>query len=213
MFKAVVFDIDGTLTRDISWNRFTLGLGGSIEVHDEIYGRWKRGELTLQESNKLCLENWSKEGKANKKDITKILKEIPIREDAKEIISYLKEKGYKLCMITGSFDLYAQLVGEELGIPDWYAISTLVWDEKDNLTDVITVTGDKEKKIELFNQFREKHGLNINECVPVGDSSNDIGLFSLTSNGVAVRTEFEAVELEKVAWKKVNNLIELKELL
>jgi phosphoserine phosphatase len=213
MFKAVVFDIDGTLTRDISWNRFTIGLGGSVERHDEIYGMWKKGELTLTESNKLCLENWSKEGKANKKDIEDILKAIPIREDAKETVQYLEEKGYKICMITGSFDMYAEIVGQELGISEWYAISKLVWDSKDNLIDVETVTKDKERKVEFFNEFCKRNSLKPEECVAVGDSSNDILLFQITGNGVAVRTEFEAKELEAIAWKVVNNLIELKNIL
>lgn len=212
-FKAVVFDIDGTLTRDISWNRFTLGLGGTVERHDEIYGMWKKGILTLKESNKLCIQNWSTTGKANRKDITEILKLIPLREDAVETVKYLKEKGYKICMITGSFGIYAEIVGKELGIDKWYAISELVWDENDELIDVETVTGDKEKKVEFFHQFCKENNLEVDECVTIGDSSNDIGLFKVTGNGIAVRSEFEAKELEEVAWKKIDYLIELKEIL
>lgn len=36
MFKAIVFNIDGTLKRDISWVRLTNEIGGSIEFNDPV---------------------------------------------------------------------------------------------------------------------------------------------------------------------------------
>ncbi len=32
--KAIIFDIDGTLTKDISWVRLANEIGGSIEFKD-----------------------------------------------------------------------------------------------------------------------------------------------------------------------------------
>ena len=55
--------------------------------------------------------------------------------------------------------------------------------------------------------------MQYSECVPVGDSENDTDLFKLTKNGVAIRTEFEKKELEQIAWKKIDHLIQLKEIL
>ena len=215
MFKAVVFDIDGTLTRDISWVRLTTETGGSIEFNDEVIKKWETDELSEEEVREKLIQNWSKEGKNFKKEFVSIFKNISLREDSKEIIDYLKNKGYLVLMITGSFDLYAEIVGKELGVKEWFANTTLVWDKDGKLLDVQTCKDSeaKNRKIDYFKEYCAKNNLKYEECVPVGDSSNDIGLFNLTGNGVAVRTEFGTVELEKVAWKKVNNLIGLKHLL
>jgi len=69
------------------------------------------------------------------------------------------------------------------------------------------------KKIDFFKQYCLKNNLQYSECVPVGDSENDTDLFKLTKNGVAIRTEFEKKELEQIAWKKIDHLIQLKEIL
>lgn len=213
MIKAIIFDIDGTLTRDIAWVKVTNELGASIEHNDNIFASWKRGELSEIEAKKKLIENWSRAGKCFKKDWEDILKQIPVREDAKETIKYLKDKGYRISMITGSFDLYAQIIGEKLEIDNWYANTKLIWDKNGKLSDVETVIDDKALKIEHFNHYCSSNNLQFDECVPVGDSENDLGLFEITKNGIAVKTEFEAKELEKIAWKKVNNLIELKDII
>lgn len=215
MLKAVEFDIDGTLTRDISWVRLTNDIGGSIEFNDKIIRAWGKDELSEAETMNKLIENWSIDGKANKENFTSILNGISLREDAKETIKYLKDKGYLLTLITGSFDLYEKIVGQELGVEDYFANTILFWDENNKLKDIKTVKDEeaKNRKIEYFNEWCSKHNLKPEECVAIGDSSNDIELFKITGNGIAVRTEFEAKELEKVAWKVVDNLIELKSIL
>lgn len=213
--KAVIFDIDGTLTRDISWVRMTVGVGGLITYNDKVMKDWQTGLITEAEAYKKCIDNWSKNGRVSYDKITSILKKIPLREDAKETIDYLKSKGYLVCAITGSFDVYATMVCQELGIPDWFAITSLFWDEKKKLINMSMVTNEKagDRKMEFLKKYCIKNNLKLNECVPVGDSENDMALFKFTGNGVAVRTQFEAKELESIAWKKINHLSELKNIL
>lgn len=57
-----------------------------------------------------------------------------LKEDAREVISYLK-RSYRVCLISGSVDLYVGVVAEKLGIVDWYANTEIVWDESGNLVD------------------------------------------------------------------------------
>lgn len=215
MLKAVVFDIDGTLTRDISWIRLTNEIGGSIEFNDAVFQDWRHDKISEDCAMKKLIENWSRRGKLNKETFSNILSKIPLREDAKETIKYLSDKGYVVTLITGSFDLYAQIVGDELGVQEYFAITSLIWDSNGNLKDIKTVKEElaKDKKIEYFNQWCLKHNLKPNECVAVGDSFNDIELFKITGNGIAVRSEFEVKVLEDVAWKSVGNLAELKNIL
>lgn len=213
MHKAVVFDIDGTLTKNISWVVLTEGVGASIHINDSFVRECRLGKISLEQLEKEIVKNWATGGKNTKKDFYEILDAIPLREDAIDTINYLKEKGYTICLITGSFDLYAQIVSEKVGVNKRYATTFLVWDNEDTLTNIKTVLDDGKRKIEYFNDFIAEHGLRPEECIAIGDSYNDIDLFKLTGNGIAVRTGTEANELHNVAWKIVDDLAELKNIL
>lgn len=213
MHKAVVFDIDGTLTKSISWVVLTEGVGGSIETNDRFLDECKHGKISQNDLEREWIKNWRSGGKGNRKAFYEVLSAIPLREDTLDTINYLKKKDYKICLITGSFDLYGQIVSEKTGVKEWYANTSLVWDKNERLIDVKTVIDDKQRKLDHFREFCLEHKLEPKECVPVGDSSNDIGLFQLTGNGIAVRTQYEAKELEGIAWKVVNELSEIKNML
>jgi HAD superfamily phosphoserine phosphatase-like hydrolase len=213
MHKAVVFDIDGTLTKNISWVVLTEGVGGSIETNDYFLKECVEGRLTQNELEKEWVKNWNNGGKGNRKYFYEVLNSIPLRDDAIETIKYLQNKKYDLCLITGSFDLYGQIVSEKVGVKEWYANTALIWDKNDNLIDVKTVVDDKQRKLDHFREFCLEHKLDPKECVPIGDSSNDLGLFKLTGNGIVVRTQYEAKELESSAWKIINDLSEIKSIL
>jgi phosphoserine phosphatase len=47
--KAVIFDIDGTLTEHVSWVCLTEGLGASVDAHDIIYQAYLSEAITYEE--------------------------------------------------------------------------------------------------------------------------------------------------------------------
>jgi FMN phosphatase YigB (HAD superfamily) len=61
--KAVVFDIDGTLSPEISWLALTRDLGASVEQHIQIYQDYKEGRIDYEASKDqligIChLDHW-----------------------------------------------------------------------------------------------------------------------------------------------------------
>jgi phosphoserine phosphatase len=44
--KAAIFDIDGTLSPEVSWTELTHRLGTSVEEHLRIFGKYRRGEIS-----------------------------------------------------------------------------------------------------------------------------------------------------------------------
>ena len=56
--KAVVFDIDGTLTEHNSWYAFTRDIGGSEAEHLAIYEGQRKGDIGLEEAKQRLLEIW-----------------------------------------------------------------------------------------------------------------------------------------------------------
>jgi phosphoserine phosphatase len=59
--------------------------------------------------------------------------------------------------------------------------------------------------VAILDDFCRKLGIDITECVCVGDGDNDIELFKKTKHGVT----FKGSKIESEAWKTIDNLGEL----
>ena len=213
MHKAIVFDIDGTLTTEIAWPIVTNGLGGSIEVNDYWVRECEASRISLDQMEKKLVENWWTGQRATHEEFYRLCDSVKLRPDARDLVNYLKSKDYILTLITGSFDMYAEIISRKLEIPEWYACSILKWDGDNKLVGLDTVLDDSVRKLELLDQFCKRHNIETGDCVSLGDGDNDVGLFKATGKGIAVRTKFEAKGLENIAWKVVDNLSEVKNIL
>lgn len=208
--STIFFDIDKTLTDEISWLKLTDGLGASVQKHTEIFDKFKANKLSYSIAKQKLIKLWQKTGKANKSYIEKMFRSWKLKSDAREIIDYLK-KSYQLCIISGSVDLYVQTVAEKLGISDWYANAELVWDKKGNLIDFNYSRDQARKKLEHLNEYIARYDLNKNECAVVGDGENDVELFKKLPFGIAVNKNSEH-ELKNIATKNISELKQLKEI-
>ena len=218
MLKAVVFDIDGTLTQGLrGWYVLTKGLGGDIEKHRQLYEAVGAGDLSVQEGIDGLMKEWQKGGIVTKEKVRSALMEAELRDDAEETIWYLKNKGYLLCLITGSVEPFAEVIANRLGTENYFGNSPLIYDDKDVLKTFEYYPSDGSKKLEQLKAFLKDKGLEPKECAVVGDSWNDAEMFIYTKNGIAIKTKQENMspnlELEKLAWKVIEELHELKDIL
>ena len=153
--KVIIFDIDGTLSSEVSWLKLTEGLGASANKHAEIFNKYLKREITYKKAKGNLIKLWHSTGNANKKYMTNIFNSWKLKEDAREVIEYLK-KYYKILLISGSVDLYVKTVAEKLGIEDWYANSIIDWDLKGNLIDFHYFRNQAAKKIGTVQTIQEK---------------------------------------------------------
>ncbi|MDP3948437.1 MAG: HAD-IB family phosphatase [bacterium] len=210
--KAVVFDIDGTLSPHVSWTKLTALLGAQVSELNKIYDDLKNGKAEYEESKRAVLRLWESGGKLNKVRLKEIFNNWELKPEAGFVIDYLRSKGYIICLITGSMDLYAEIIAKRLGIVFWYANTVLHWKENGELQDLSYELDADKKKCGQFTEFCSKQSLLPTECVVVGDDANDIGLFELSEHGVAVLSPSSSI-LDSVAWKRINNLSQLKDIL
>ncbi len=210
--KAAVFDIDGTLSPDISWTKVTLQLGLRVSHHLEIYEKFRSGAMSYDEGRKAILSLWTSLGPLSKSRLTEIFENWELRKGAVPIFQYLKSKGYITCLISGSVDLFAEVVAKKVGADFWYANTSLIWDDKGNLVDMIYERNASWKKLEQLKEFCASNSLKLDECAIVGDDSNDIEVFKATGKGIAVESPTsEAVE--PYAWRMADDLEEIKNIL
>jgi len=208
--KAIVFDIDGTLSPEISWLALTRDLGASVDGHIRIYTDYKEGRATYEESKRQLISTWQATGNATKPFFQKLFADLKLQPNAHDIIAELK-KQYIVCLITGSMDLYAEIVAGKVGARQWYANTRLVWSEQDELIDMDYELNQADKKLEQFAQFCAANKLEPQDCIVVGDSENDLGLFKLSGKGILVLGNEKAKEYEQYAWKVIPDLAALKQ--
>ena len=212
--EAVAFDIDGTLTEDNSWFNFTNELGGSEAEHITVYEALGLGTMELSEAKEQLVAMWAKQGKAYKHTITDIYEKLPLRTDAYPLFDWIISKEIPVCLITGATKQYAASVAAKLGIEEYYASSELIFDDQDKLID-FDYEVDQTKAKELhFAEFCARHSVSVENCVPIGDSYNDMGLFRVTGNGLLLDAEGNAKqELKDASFKIVKSSFEAQELL
>jgi phosphoserine phosphatase len=209
--KLVCFDVDETLVDGTSWWMLTKALGCSLEKASDIFNQAREGKISFREGERLFTKMFKERGNATKEFIKNFFESINVKSEAKDLISYLKQKGYKIYLISGGIDMYVNSIARKLGVDGFYANSSLEFDDKGILQGIHYRENQKGVKAEQLQELIRKIGIDINQTVFIGDSENDIDVFKISKHGIAVSTSNE--ELKKVAWKSVNSLSEIKNIL
>ncbi len=209
--KLVCFDIDGTLVDGISWLILTKELGCSPQEHLDIFRRCQKGKITFIEGERLLTKMYQNSGNANKTFIKNLFDNVDIRNQARDLISYLRKKGQRIYLISGAIDIYVESIAKKLNVDGFYANSTLEFNNKGILQKINYRDNQGEIKIEQLTDLIQKLGININQVAFVGDSENDIEVFKAIKYGIAVHSINE--ELKKLSWQVVDSLSEIKDIL
>lgn len=211
MFKALVCDIDDTLADGVSWYKITEALGASTQEHQTIFESYLAGSITYQESKERLLGLWSARGRATKDNLSALFEDWQLREGAYELFAYARQRGWSTALITGSVDLFAEITARKLSVSNWYANTRLVWSQDGQLVDYDYEKEQSAVKLRQLNDFTAESHISINDCIVIGDGDNDMAMFTVTGNGIAVGDADES--LVSVAWKHVENLHEISRLL
>jgi len=212
MNKLICFDVDGTLTENRnSWLILTAGLGVPDDKVVEIYEKTENGAMSISDGVKRVVELFRATGRANKEYIYNLLSNIDLKPDAIEISRYLKEKGYFIFLLSGAIDVRVRTVAEKVGADGFHTHATLIFNEAGALADIYYDGRQRSMKERVLRGLSAEYQIPLNEIIFVGDNDNDAAAFRITGHGIAVQPYHEI--LEKVAWKTVKSLSEIKDIL
>lgn len=180
MIKLCVFDFDSTLMDGETITFLAKAVGKEKDVSN-ITKKAMAGELDFYESlkNRVQFLNGIKECEA--KEITK---DLPFIDGAKDIISYLKEKGIKVVVFSGGFHIATDVAKQKLGFDASFA--NYLHSKDGVLTGNVggeMMFGDSKGKV--LKELKSIMGLNKYEVMCVGDGANDVSMFKESGLSIA----------------------------
>lgn len=179
MIKLIAFDLDNVLIDGEAIDEIGKIAGIQNEIA-EITQKAMEGEVDFETAIKervTLLKGTSLD------DIKKVIHDIPLMEGAKEAIAELKKRGYKIATITGSFEVIANRMKDELDLD--YAFSNTLHEENGVLTGEVSGPLINGSKVEVLNDIIKIENISPDECAAVGDGANDISMIEMVKLGIA----------------------------
>jgi HAD superfamily PSPase-like hydrolase len=204
-YKAVAFDLDGTLVCEkSSWWTIHKYFGtyqqSLINMKD-----YELGNITYDKFMELDIDLWKPRPHID--IIKKVLLNYSLSPNVKPLIKKLEEKECQTFIVTTAPDILANAVANELGIQN-VASNGFIFDEKGYITKNATFKVDLMKKEYAFNKLISNRGLDCTNCIAVGDSKYDIGFLTEAGLGIAYRPDNTLKKKAKIVIDDLTELLE-----
>jgi phosphoserine phosphatase len=209
MKNLICFDLDGTLTAHSTWEAFNTRLGITPEEDFRLFNLYTEGKLEYHDWITALVKLYKEKGAVSKSDIEAVAHEIVIRPEAQVAIDDAKAKGYHVIIISGGIDVIAQAIASKLGVEELFTANKAIFNEGNELIDIEHSGHERDVKRSLLESFCSKHGYQLSEVITVGDGGNDLELFKVTKGILLGNNK----ELAPIAWKQIDSLSELSDLL
>lgn len=211
-FNAVFFDCDGVLMFGNPFERLNLAVGISAEQDQAWFAEYYEGKLTYQQWTENLEACYRKANltRARFQEIMEV-KDYALNPEAVELLPYLHSENVETAIISSGIDYYVSRVAEILKIPQWRCNAVFYFDSRGNFERIENIAEDPQAKVIQVKELCQQMHLDPGQIIFVGDSANDLMAFELTHHGLLYRTENP--EYESRAWKRINNLLEIKDII
>lgn len=192
-YKLAIFDLDGTLTREKSiWEYIHVRLGKWYGFAEEYQKQFLAGKISYQEFCERDAEVW----KGMKvEEMMEIVKTVPFHAGVDELISYLKQKGLKLTMVSSGLSLLSDWVHQKFAFD--YSVANTLLHENGVLNGKVQIQVHYDKKAEWVEKIMRQFAVRPEEAIAIGDSRGDLDMFQMVGFSVAFNSSCS--DLEKVA--------------
>lgn len=178
--KLAVFDFDSTLMDGETLEFFAKEIGIEEKVKS-ITDKAMRGEIDFFES---LVERVSFLKGLPVSKVNEICKNLPLMNGAQEVVSGLKERGYKIVCFSGGFRNATVLFADRLGLDGEFAN---ILHAKDGFLTGL-VGGEmmfNDSKGQMIQRLQKILDVTPENTVAVGDGANDLSMFKYAGQKVA----------------------------
>ncbi|MFZ5989897.1 MAG: HAD family hydrolase [Bacillota bacterium] len=184
-FKAVCFDMDGTLIINTNSVRFLCCLNNKMEEVMEIEKKVESGQMSLTEGD--YLKSRLIEGLEIKKVKEEFDKYVELIDGIGEVTTLLHSQGLMTVLITTGPVQVAEVLEDRFGFDAVYGSRYAILDGKYSgaITEHLGPDG-KLKALELFCRERK---IRVKDCIAVGDGYSDLSIFRACGKSIAINYE------------------------
>jgi phosphoserine phosphatase len=196
-YKLVIFDLDGTLTKEPSiWEYIHIRLGKWYGFAEEYQKEFLAGKISYEEFCERDAQVW----KGMKvEELLDIVKTVPFHSGVDELLSFLKQKGLKLSMVSSGLSLLTNWVHDKYGFD--YSVSNDLLHENGILTGKVKIQVYYDKKAEWVEKILKQFQVNPEEVIAIGDSKGDIDMFQMVGFSIAFNSSCR--DLDQIATTSV----------
>jgi phosphoserine phosphatase len=188
--KIIVFDLDGTIIEQEIIEELAKAAGAGEEVK-RITTLAMEGKMEFLEALRGRVKLLKGLPLSRMEELRRSIKILP---SIKDLVRQLKDVGFIIGIVTGSFDFFANYVGKSIGADYVFSNRLIIRDG------VLTgeVEGEMigpEAKLRAIKKISEERGLGLDACVAVGDGAND--LFMIENVGLGIGYKAKLIVKEK----------------
>ena len=186
--KLVVFDVDGTLMNAHSWQFLHEALG-TWNKGQRYFEMFFGGRITYEEWARLDASLWRS---LPLERVKQIINTMPYTYGAKETISILREKDFRVFLLSAGLSLVTERINKEIGVDGYLANDLIV--RNGFLTGNVKVNVSFYNKEKVLRKMLPTWNLKMEDCISVGDDPTLIPLFEKVGLSIAFNPVDEDVE-------------------
>ena len=178
--RLVFFDMDSTLV-DMEIIDEMAERAGVFKEVSRITEKARRGDIDFEEAliQRVALLKGLKV-----EALEKIRSEMKLSEGAEDLVETLKGSGYKLGLVSGGFDYFADFLKERLSLDFSFANQLEI--KNGALTGkVLGRIVDNTYKAKIVNMVSSEAGVLLDQTVAIGDGANDVLMLGQAGLGIA----------------------------
>ncbi|MFH1256236.1 MAG: HAD-IB family phosphatase [Candidatus Diapherotrites archaeon] len=208
--KIIVFDLDKTLIADDSLEVIAKEWGFEAELL-ELNGRLQKGELKEFELSQAIARHFN--GKKTE-DLALILQKMRLQKNAEKVVKKLKTSGYRLAIVSHSFEPIVAFFAQKLGIESFRCPKLQIKRKAFTGRISFSKTGKKscsfhgamQCKAVILGRILKEANAGASESIAVGDSIEDECMLKKAGLGIAFNAERN---IAKKADVQISDLSEL----
>lgn len=186
--RLIAFDVDGTLVvhpRDqVVWQLFHDRFVGDPDVGWQRYRDYQAGRLSYGAWVDLDVGGWQQAGVGRAEMESLIRAELAVVPGGTEALAALRQRGYRLAVISGTLDLVLATLLPEIRF-DHVFTNRLRFDGQGRLAGWQATPYDIDGKARALERIAADEGLRLSQCAFVGDHVNDLAVLGVAGLGVA----------------------------
>ena len=187
----VAFDLDGTLTTTdfrSSWQAVHEFFGTWENYGELVLQRFLRGEISYYEFCKADAEAWIGH---TEDEYQEAISRIELREGTAELISFLKEKGCKLIILSMGLEDIVEKIALELEFDYW--IGNALIRHNNRISGDVKINVGWEQKGKILKNVLKRFKILPEKSVAIGDSTADIDMFKIAGLSIAIEPSSKRV--------------------